>query len=444
MDKPQLSAEQALQYAPDDSSIKAAKKLAAATQWQQLQLHTREQSFPILAGEIKGSALYQSAIFLGDKFSFYCNCPSFKRPCKHGLALLLCYAQSAEAFQQQAIPDWLNQHLRKFEASQQKKQEKAATSVKVVDEAAQAKRAAAREQKVQAALNELQQWLSDLIKVGLGQAKTWHYREFERIKTRLIDGQASGLVVYIDDLVSALAHSEWQSRASLHVGKIQLILSAYQQKQHLALALQHDLRTVIGWNTPQEHVLAGALAEETWLVLGQRELEGQNNIRYRRQWLWGLTQQRPALVLQFAAGFMPLVPALPTMAEFRSEFAWYGSAWPQRIALQSPQAIERQPLRHALGFNTLEEALHQQAQALAANPFLSIFPMLLHQVVPYQQQGQWYIVDSTGHALPLQAPRDKWQLLALSGGHPICVFGEWDANVLTLLSAWSGQEFIEL
>lgn len=34
-----ISPEQALQYAPDDSSVKAAKKLAAINHWQSLQQH---------------------------------------------------------------------------------------------------------------------------------------------------------------------------------------------------------------------------------------------------------------------------------------------------------------------------------------------------------------------------------------------------------------------
>ena len=56
---PQITPEQALQYAPDDSSLKAAKKLAPANQWQQLHLHQTDDQLAILWGEIRGSSLYQ-------------------------------------------------------------------------------------------------------------------------------------------------------------------------------------------------------------------------------------------------------------------------------------------------------------------------------------------------------------------------------------------------
>ncbi|MBK9184901.1 MAG: SWIM zinc finger family protein [Moraxellaceae bacterium] len=237
MDTPQITPEQALQYAPDDSSIKAAKKLAPAHQWQQLHLHLHSDGCFVLWGDISGSAIYNSSILLGEKFNFSCNCPSFKRPCKHGLALLMCYAQQSSAFLQgKDIPEWLQKQLAKHDASTAKKQEKANAPTKVVDEAAQAKRIAAREKKVKAAFNELQQWLNDVIRIGLGQAKNLSYSDFQRVKERLVDGQAAGLVSWIEDLQSALAHQDWQQRATQQLGKLQLILSAYQDLHRLDLS----------------------------------------------------------------------------------------------------------------------------------------------------------------------------------------------------------------
>jgi hypothetical protein len=61
----------------------------------------------------------------------------------------MCYAQQSSAFLQgKDIPEWLQKQLAKHDASTAKKQEKAAAPAKVVDEAAQAKRIAAREKKV--------------------------------------------------------------------------------------------------------------------------------------------------------------------------------------------------------------------------------------------------------------------------------------------------------
>ena len=90
MDIPQISPEQALQYAPDDSSVKAAKKLAAINHWQILHQHATSDGKTLIWGEIRGSSLYQASIILSEPFNFACDCPSFKKPCKHGIALLVC------------------------------------------------------------------------------------------------------------------------------------------------------------------------------------------------------------------------------------------------------------------------------------------------------------------------------------------------------------------
>jgi uncharacterized Zn finger protein len=352
VDTPQITPEQALQYAPDDSSIKAAKKLAPAHQWQQLHVHLHNDGCVVLWGEIKGSAVYNSSILLGEKFNFSCSCPSFKRPCKHGLALLMCYAQQNSVFLQgKDIPEWLQKQLAKHDASTAKKQEKAAAPAKVVDEAAQAKRIAAREKKVNAALNELQQWLNDLLRAGLGQAKNLSYNDFQRVKERLVDGQAAGLVSWVEDLQSAFSHPDWQHRTTQHLGKLQLILSAYQGLHRLDPKLQADVRSLVGWNTPQEQVLAQAQAAQTWMIMGSKELEGVNNLRYRRQWLWSLNTQQAALVLQFSAGFQPLPPAWPATQVFDAEVGWYDSAWPQRIAIKSQTPLSRLQTMPNIGFD---------------------------------------------------------------------------------------------
>ncbi|MCB1660146.1 MAG: hypothetical protein KDI39_18140, partial [Pseudomonadales bacterium] len=323
------------------------------------------------------------------------------------------------------------------------KQTKQEYLAKVVVKTTQAKRAAAREQKVNAATVELQQWLVDLLRTGLAQAKTLSYSHFERIKSRLVDGQASGLVSLIDDLQSALAHQDWQQRAAAQVGKIQLLLSAYQRLAQLPAPLQADVRSLIGWTTSQEQVLATSEAAQEWLIVGNRELEGVNGLRYRRQWLWHSQKQQAALVLQFAAGFQPLAPAWPNKHRFSAEVAWYPSAWPQRIAIKSQTPVQL-ATHISSAYSTIEQALLHQAQALAANPFLAIFPMLLQDVVVHDEHGQLWLIDAQQQALPLQLAGTIWPLLALSTGHPITVFAEWDGYVLTGLSAWTEQEVISL
>lgn len=81
-----LTEEQILQLAPDDSSVKAGKGLATLSKWV-----LRECSGRAVWGHCQGSGKnpYQTVIDLND-IAFKCSCPSRKFPCKHGLACCCC------------------------------------------------------------------------------------------------------------------------------------------------------------------------------------------------------------------------------------------------------------------------------------------------------------------------------------------------------------------
>src|SRR5439155_12387236 len=81
---------------------------------------------------------------------------------------------------------------------------------------------------------------------------------------------------------------------------------------------------------------------------------------------------------------------------------------------------------------------------LARNPWIERFPMLLQNVVPQRQNTGWAIRDDAGHVLPIKPEFDKnWGLLALSGGHPVSIFGDWDGQHFMPLSVFA-YRFVHL
>lgn len=55
--------------------------------------------------------------------------------------------------------------------------------------------------------------------------------------------------------------------------------------------------------------------------------------------------------------------------------------------------------------------------------------------------GQWLARDAEGREAPLCASDDDgWQLLALSGGHPLTLFGEWQSDRWRPLTAWCADQ----
>src|SRR5258706_11808239 len=89
-----------LKLAPDGSSAGAARRLSLSAVWSQA-----GSSGSLLWGKCQGSARepYQVTIDLNEP-SFRCTCPSRKHPCKHGLALLLLWAEGDGSVADDARP----------------------------------------------------------------------------------------------------------------------------------------------------------------------------------------------------------------------------------------------------------------------------------------------------------------------------------------------------
>jgi hypothetical protein len=48
------------------------------------------------------------------------------------------------------------------------------------------------------------------------------------------------------------------------------------------------------------------------------------------------------------------------------------------------------------------------------------------------------LLDEEGRELPLRGlPQNLWKLVAVSGGAPLAIFGEWDGSGLRPMTAWS-------
>ncbi|MFF0528857.1 DUF5691 domain-containing protein [Nocardia amikacinitolerans] len=94
--------------------------------------------------------------------------------------------------------------------------------------------------------------------------------------------------------------------------------------------------------------------------------------------------------------------------------------------------------------STVCQALDAHAMALGADPWLRTWPVLLRDVIPMVGDAGWQVVDGRGAALPLAPGEQPWSLLAVSGGHPVSVFGEWTVDGLVPISVFAVGEMIDL
>jgi hypothetical protein len=427
-----LTTEQVLALAPDSTSAKAASGLVAESHWVSFGADDAA-----VWGECKGSGAkpYQTQVDLAALAS-RCTCPSRKFPCKHGLALLLRYAQQRDRSASGKRPAWVDEWLASRNEKAAKKEKTAAEKPSVDPaeaQAAAAKREAVRWKRIESGSADLQRWLADQFRRGLGGFGAEQRKEWASMAARMVDAQAPGLGQRLQDAAQVLgAGSSRFEEAIQALGLVQLANEGIGRRDRLSPARLADLRVALGWPHDKEEVIASSEAiDDDWLVLGEIVISGETNLTERRVWLRGSASGRYALLLDFAYHTQAWPSVWLIGSSYRATLRFYPGSVPLR-ALAAEQAA---PVFSAWPRVTADAALIHVSAWYAQNPWLQQVPMLLSDAVPLFREQSWQLHTDVGR-LPLHLPESAaWSLLAFSGGHPIDVMGEWDGRLLRPLAA---------
>jgi hypothetical protein len=432
---PGWTSDQIINLAPDAASAKNGRGLATLRKWSNLGIRDT-----LLWGECQGSGKnpYRTQIDTREP-AFRCSCPSRKFPCKHGLGLFLLFAEQNTAFSEAELPPWVAEWAESRTQRAEKKAEKVAkTAETIADPEAQAKRSAARLQKISAGVQELDLWLADRMRQGLAAVQQESYAFWEATAARMVDAQAPGLARQLREL-AGVPHSGagWHETLLEGLSQLYLTVEGFKRIDQLAPMVQADLRSQIGWSLSQEEVLAIEGCSDRWWVMGQRFSE-EERLKIRHTWLWGEETNQTALLLEFAHGKQPFTQSLLLGSVQQAELAFYPGAYPQRALIKSRQEATSSNQK-PIGYSTIREAIATYSQALSACPWLLQFPMFLQSVQVGQIGDTWGIQDQEGAVSTLSARCDevqRWQIVALSGGKLFDLFGEWDGQTIHPLSVW--------
>ena len=448
------TAETVLALAPDPASAKAGRDLATRRKWSSLGHGKTTGDAVTLWGACQGSGKdpYFTRVDTSEP-AFKCSCPSRKFPCKHSLGLFLLFVQSPQDFAEAPPPDWVAEWLDGRATRAAKKAEREAKEAEPPladdDPAAIAKREKAakhaaargeeRERRVAAGVAELGLWLRDLVRQGLSSAASRPASYWDTMAARLVDAQAPGAARLVRQLASIPASGDgWPDRLLDRIARLHLLLDAYGRVDALPPELAADVRTTLGWTVAQESLLEGAGIRDQWGIVGRKVTE-DDRLRVQRTWLWGRETRRGALVLHFApagqarAEIKPIDPTLVPGTAFEGSLVFFPSAAPLRAIIKERTTATAWTADQ--GHDTVTEAIAAAADADARMPWIERHPILLRAAV-VTATHPLHVKDTEGRSLPAFGFRDRFRLLAVTGGAPAPLFGEWDGDVLRPLTVW--------
>ncbi len=433
-----LTSEQIAALAPDAASLKAGQGLAKATKWV-----TAGSSTRAVWGECQGSGSkpYQTIVDT-EALAFKCSCPSRKFPCKHGLGLLL-YAESDKSrFGEIAEPEWVTTWLDK-RVEKAAKADTPAAEKKTVDPAAQAKRSAAREEKVSAGLEALLLWMKDVIRTGLLQLPQKEARYFEELAKRMVDAQLPGIANTLRQMGNTNLFAEgWEAGVMDVFARLYIALSGYQNMAHSNDPLVPDLRRYLGFPQGADLVEEQPALPDTWMVIGS-EQESEGSLITEKHWLLS-TEGKAGLFLQF----IPYggQPALNLFAgsQFTGDVRYYPGSMPLRVAIRNlSQSTEMKTIPALEDWETLA---NRESQALAQAPLTTVLPAVVANLKPVLSSNkEWLMEDAAGKQMRLSKEfKDFWKWMALSGGNPLKTAVLGSEHTYLPLGVWHQNNYITL
>jgi hypothetical protein len=379
-----LTEEQILTLAPDESSKKAGKELANPSKWV-----TKGANEQAIWGECQGSGSkpYQTQIDLSN-IAFKCSCPSRKFPCKHGIALGLLYARQQNLFAETTMPAWVDEWISKRSQKEEKKAEK---KDKPVDEAAQAKRQQAREQKVADGIEELLTWIKDIVRNGIINIPEKGYQYWDGMAKRMVDAQAPGLAGMVRGLANIDYFKEgWQTNFLDALLNIYLIVKGYQNKDLLEPLVLQDVRASIGFTINQDELREKQGVKDVWLVAG-KQISDDDNLTVERNWLYGINSNQYALVLQFIIRGQGAGVLLSPGMCIEAELVYFPSTSPLR-ALIKQQTTTNSKLPQQL-FHSWKEVAETETTICAQLPVRTERPYAIQGLLPVYHDGKWWLKE---------------------------------------------------
>ena len=392
-----------------------------------------------------GSSTYKTAILLNGPH-FQCSCPARVKPCKHLLGLWLLQVRQPTQFRNTGHqPEWVTKWADKKNPAVPSSSSSSDTTDIDPKKEKRLKNRQARLELMSAGAADLEIWLLDLIRQGLASVEEQDYAFWQDLSARMVDTQLSAIGPRIRSLqLLPATTTNWPDVMLREIGELYLITGGFNKLEALPASLQEQLIRVGGIKDRKADILVQKGMRDEWAIIGSFEAVNIDNVAYRRTWLLGRQSKQYALLLDFSFNDMGYEHHWKTGHIYEGELVYYPGSYPLRALLKETDPTGEN-ITTLKGESGLEAFLKIYAEALSANPWLTIFPCCIQNVIPVKATDKLFLVDVEEKVIPLLINETtSWTIFALSGGHPFSIFGEWTGEGLMPLGIIIDGRFIDV
>jgi len=268
-----------------------------------------------------------------------------------------------------------------------------------------------------------------VVRQGIANTDAAKAAFWNQIAAKMVDAKLPRISTYLKETHQLIIKkSDWTELVTARLGELYLWVEAFQKRESLTASLQEELYVALGKTVTKPEILSkNPSIKDVWFVLGKKEgidVEGRN---FRRVWLQGQTTKGFALILDFAFGNAGYEQQYMVGDLLGGDLTYYSNHYPQRATLENFQSVYS-PLSIS-AYPNIQAFLKAYSQAIAQSPWLVQFPMILSDITPFlNEQNELQFQDLNQKIIATNAipQATVWKILAVSGGQPIHIFGEWD------------------
>jgi len=249
-------------------------------------------------------------------------------------------------------------------------------------------------------IQELEQWLIDLIDHGLSNPQLNSDGYWQHISRHMNDAGLRGISYSLEHIQRLVSQQHENSNREVldRLAELYSLVCAYQQFEKLPAVRQADLEQQFGFTTRQTDLKDEARYRDIWQVLDISEY-APNYVATQTVWLQGLHTHLYAYIQQSAVS-RNYADTFDTNQCYHGDLSYYPSGWPLRALLNSKQRLNGRPVHLRDGLS-IDDLFSLSSQAFAVQPWLKKFPITLGKVQLHYQDSQPNLIDQAGNRLPL-------------------------------------------